>query len=137
MGAVDVLRGRISVDAQLDRSGRLAPSKSAAGPRAMAIPVWLAEELAALMAGPGWTATDPGALLFVPEGGGPLHDGNWRRRTWLPTCEKAAGLSGPIFQDPRSLATTALIAEGVDIKVEMKAVQTRIGHSSPQVTVRV
>jgi integrase len=34
------------------------------------------------------------------------------------------------FHDLRSIATTALIAEGVDVKTA----QSRLGHSSPQVT---
>jgi integrase len=44
---------------------------------------------------------------------------------------KEGGLPGLHFHDLRSNATTALIAEGVDVKTT----QTRIGHASPQVTI--
>jgi integrase len=54
---------------------------------------------------------------------------NWRRRVWLPATE-AAGLAGLHFHDLRSNATTALIAEGVDVKVA----QVRIVHSDPRIT---
>jgi len=54
---------------------------------------------------------------------------NWRRRTWATVSEKAK-LEGLRFHDLRSLAATALVAAGVDVKTA----QTRLGHSSPQVT---
>ncbi len=132
VGAVDVLAARLSVKAQLDRVDGLSQPKSRAGRRTMAVPAWLTEELAALMARRGLTAADPDALLFVSADGSSLHYSNWRRRTWLPAV-KAAGLPGVVFHDLRSLATTALIDAGVD----MKTTQVRMGHSSPQVTLGI
>jgi integrase len=91
--------------------------------------VWLLERLAAVLERRGLTAADGDTLLFVAGGGEPLNYTNWRRRTWLPACEKAK-LPHLRFHDLRSLAATALVAAGVDVKTA----QTRLGHSSPQVT---
>ena len=59
------------------------------------------------------------------------------RHRWIwivsgPACEKAK-LPSLRFHDLRSLATTALVAAGVDVKTA----QTRLGHSSPQVTLGI
>lgn len=132
VGAIDLLRGQLSISAQLGRDGELGPPKSKAGRRTMAVPAWLVEELAALMARRSLTAADAESLVFVSGSGTPLHYTNWRLRTWLPAC-RAAGLPGLRFHDLRSLATTALIAEGVDVKTA----QARLGHSSPQVTLAI
>jgi integrase len=129
VGAVDVLGHRLTVAAQLGRDGTLRPPKSAAGRRTMAVPEWLAEALAAVMVRRGLTAADPGALVFATAEGAPLHYSNWRRRTWVPACSRA-GVVGLHFHGLRSLATTTLIAAGVDVKTT----QHRLGHSSPQVT---
>ena len=98
----------------------------------MAVPAWLVDELAALMARRSLNAANGETLLFTGGSGQPLHYPNWRRRTWVPACE-AAGLPGLRFHDLRSLATTALIAQGVDVKTA----QVRLGHSSPQVTLAI
>lgn len=126
---LDLLAGAITVDRQLARTGELVPPKSNAGIRTLACPQWLVDQLAALLTRRGLTAADGSALVLVGEGGKPLDYTNWRRRTWVPTCERA-GLPGLRFHDLRSLAATALVAAGVD----MKTAQTRLGHSSPQVT---
>ena len=123
VGAVDMLGRRLTVAAQLGRDGELGPPKSAAGRRTLAIPGWLADVLAALMARRGLTAGDGEALLFVTAEGNPLNYTNWRRRVWVPACERA-GLPGLRFHDLRSLAATALIAEGVDVRTAA----TRMGH---------
>ena len=132
VGSVDVLRHRLSVVAQLERSGELGSTKTRSSRRDMAIPKWLSTELSALMARRGLTAANSNSLLFVNEDGGSLDYSNWRRRIWVPACEEA-GLPGLRFHDLRSVATTALIAEGVDVKTA----QTRLGHSSPQVTLGI
>jgi integrase len=129
VGAVDVLGSKLTVRTQLGRDGRLQPPKSSAGTRTMTIPQWLAEDLAAVMARRGLTGADTDELLFVSGEGAPLHYSNWRRRTWSTACA-AAGLDGLRFHDLRSLAATTLIAAGVDVKTT----QTRMGHSSPQMT---
>jgi integrase len=132
VGAVEVVRARLSVVSQLGRDGKLGPPKSSAGRRALAIPEWLADEVAALLARRGLTGADAECLVFVSSTGAPLRYHNWLRRAWQPACQKA-GLPGLRFHDLRSLATTALIAEGVDIKTA----QHRLGHSSPRVTLAI
>jgi integrase len=137
VGAVDTLAGRLAVKAQLDRVDGVSRVKTRAGRRTMSVAGWLVDELAALMARRGLTGADPEALLFVSAQGTPLRYTNWRRRVWLPAVKAAAveapGLAGLVFHDLRSLATTALIDEGVD----PKTAQTRLGHSSPQVTLGI
>jgi len=49
-----------------------------------------------------------------------------------PAC-RAANLPGLRFHDLRSMAATALVAAGEDIKTA----QTRLGHSSPSVTLGI
>jgi integrase len=132
VGAIALPAGVVKVSAQLGRDGRLGPPKSAAGRRSLAVPVWLAEDLAAAIARRGLTGADADALVFVDRAGGPLDYTNWRRRTWA-RATKAAGLPALRFHDLRSMAATALVASGTDIKTAM----TRMGHSSPQVTLGI
>jgi integrase len=126
---LDILGGKLTIDRQLARSGRLEPPKSSASVRTFACPTWLLDELAALLNRRGLTAADSDSLVFVSPDGAPLHYTNWRRRTWVPACEEA-GLAGLRFHDLRSLAATALVASGADIKTA----QTRLGHSSSRMT---
>lgn len=126
---LDMLGGKVAIARQLARNGQLEPPKSAAGVRTFAVPAWLLEDLAALLSRRGLTAADGDALVFVSPDGAPLDYTNWRRRTWLPAC-KAAGLAGLRFHDLRSLAATALVASGADIKTA----ETRLGHSSSRMT---
>ncbi|HET6873471.1 MAG TPA: tyrosine-type recombinase/integrase, partial [Acidimicrobiales bacterium] len=98
----------------------------------LAAPVWLLEDLAALMARRGLTAADSGELLFVNGQGRPLGSSPWRRSTWAPACVRA-GLPGLRFHDLRSNAATALVAAGVDVKTA----QTRLGHANPHTTLAI
>ncbi|HVA73117.1 MAG TPA: site-specific integrase [Acidimicrobiales bacterium] len=132
VGTVVLPAGVVKVTAQLRRDGRLGPPKSTAGRRSLAVPTWLAEDLAAVIARRGLTAADSESLVFVDRDGGPLDYTNWRRRMWARATKKA-GLVGLKFHDLRSMAATALVAQGVDIKTA----QTRLGHSSPQVTLGI
>ena len=91
--------------------------------------MWLADLLAETMARRSLAIINEGELLFVSGAGTPLSYTNWRTRVWLPSCA-AAGVAGLRFHDLRSMAATALIAEGVDVKTT----QVRMGHSSPHVT---
>ena len=75
------------------------------------------------------TVSDTYARLFVSRDGTDLEYSNFRDRNWLPACKKA-DLPKLTFHDLRRLAATALVAEGVDVKTT----QTRLGHSSPQIT---
>ena len=72
---------------------------------------------------------DQNALVFVSSAGASLRYSNWRRRVWMPATV-AAGLAELHFHDLRSNATTALIAEGVDVKIA----QLRIGHNDPRIS---
>ncbi len=125
----DRKRNEVTVEHQLGRDGELVPPKSAASRRTKACPKWLADDLAALINRRRRSDTGPNALLFVTGDNRPLDYTNWRRRVWLPAREKA-GLPDLLFHDLRSMAATALVAAGVDDKTA----QTRLGHSSPQVT---
>jgi len=129
---LDLLGSALTVDRQLARNGELMTPKSNAGTRTLSCPKWLVEELAALLMRRGLTAADQSAFVFVGEGGQHLDYTNWRRRVWVPSCEKAK-LPGLRFHDLRSLAATALVAAGVDVKTA----QTRLGHSSPQMTLGI
>ena len=126
---LDHLLREVTVEFQLGLNGLLVRPKSKAGRRTLAAPAWLMDELALLLARRGLNAADRNALVFVSPTGASLRYSNWRRRVWLPAT-RAAGLEGLLFHDLRSNATTALIAEGVDVKVA----QVRIGHSDPRIT---
>jgi integrase len=128
---IDFGAGTVSVDRQLSRSGTLAPPKSASSTRTLACPKWLMDDLAALVDRRG-VGKSLDELVFVTRDDRPLDYTNWRRRIWLPACAKAKQ-PGLRFHDLRSLATTALVAAGVDVKTA----QTRLGHSSPQVTLGI
>lgn len=132
VGSLDLLRGTVAVSAQLGRDRQLSAPKSAAGRRSLAAPRWLLDDLAALLARRGLTAADADELVFVNDSGGPLNYTAWRRTRWAPACERA-GVPGLRFHDLRSMAATALVAEGVDIKTA----QTRLGHSNPALTLAV
>jgi integrase len=129
---IDFLHGQIEVAHQLGRDRQLAQPKSTAGRRRMAAPTWLLEELSVLLSQRGLTAADRQALVFVNTSGGPLNYSPWRRAQWLPACE-AAGLPGLRFHDLRSLAASAMVAEGVDVKTA----QRRLGHANAALTLQV
>lgn len=112
----------LTVDGQLSRERTIEPTKTASGVRTLALPEWLAIEILEVSRGKR-------ELIFTDSGGDGISYTNWRRRTWLPACEKA-GLSGLRFHDLRAMAATALISSGASIKTT----QARLGHSSPHVT---
>jgi integrase len=128
---IDFDAGTVTVDRQLSRAGTLAPPKSASSTRTLACPKWLMDDLAALIERRG-VAKSSDQFVFVTRDDRPLDYTNWRRRVWGPACEKAKQ-PALRFHDLRSLATTALVAAGVDVKTA----QTRLGHSSPQVTLGI
>jgi integrase len=124
---VDLDGGFVRVAGQLGRDGEHVAPKSAAGLRNLAAPDWLVEMLKAQMAQQG--ITEPDGLLFTAGGRAPLHYPNWLRRVWMP-ARLRAGLPTLKFHDLRSIAATALIASGADLKTA----QSRLGHSSPAMT---
>lgn len=129
---LDLLGGTVSVRQQLGRDGNLGPPKSEAGKRRLAIPTWLVEDLAALLARRGLTGADADTLIFVSSRGKDLRYQNWLRRYWRPACA-AAGSPELHFHDLRSMSATALVTNGVDVKTA----QTRLGHSSPAITLAI
>jgi integrase len=129
---LDLLATTVTVAVQLGRDGRLSAPKSAAGSRTLAAPAWLVDDLAAHLARRGLTAADSEELVFVSPTGSGLRYDNWRHRVWRPACQ-AAGLDALRFHDLRSMAATALVVAGVDVKTA----QTRLGHSTPGLTLRV
>jgi integrase len=110
-----------------------ADPKTKAGRRSsLALPEWLMAMLAEILAAWGVTATTPDALVFVSPDGAPLHYSNWRRRVWLP-ARAAAGFPELNFHDLKHTAGTALLDEGVNIKIA----QARLGHANPRTTLAV
>lgn len=109
-----------------------ADPKSDAGVRTLRMPVSLAEMFARHLVDHGVTGTDPTALVFLAQRGGPLNYSHWRQRVWVPACERA-GLAGLTFHDLRRPNATAMVADGVDLKTA----QTRFGHSDPQLTLAI
>ncbi len=132
VGALDPTRDTISVRSQLDRHGHLVDPKTLASRRTLAAPAWLVADLAALPRRRGVPVTDRTALVFLSRDGAPLSYVNWRVRVWRPVTE-AAGLPGLRFHDLRSVAASALVAAGVDLRTAMH----RLGHTTPAMTLAV
>ncbi|HTT92732.1 MAG TPA: site-specific integrase [Acidimicrobiales bacterium] len=132
MRDIDLVAGTVSVRQQLGRDGRLGPPKTEAGKRRLAIPSWLVDDLAALLARRGVTGAGADALVFLSSRGKDLRYQNWLRRYWQPACV-AAGWPDLHFHDLRSMSATALVTNDVDVKTA----QTRLGHSSPAVTLAI
>ena len=129
---LDLLASTITVDRQLLRDGTLTNPKTGAAYRTVAIPTWLSTELAGVLHRRSLNAENGDAFVFVTSSGAPLHYPNWRRRVWMPACERAE-LTGLVFHDLRSLAATVLVATGTDVKTA----QRRLGHSSAKVTLDI
>ncbi len=72
VASLDLLKGTVSVSAQLGRDGRLAAPKSRAGTRRLSLPGWLVNDLAAVLARRGLTAANPEEFVFVSPEGRPL-----------------------------------------------------------------
>lgn len=128
----DFLHGSIAVTQQLGRDRKLSGPKSLAGRRTLAAPVWLLDEVAALLAARGLTAAEGSALIFTNLSGGPLNYSAWRRTRWSHACS-AAGVPGLRFHDLRSVAASAMVAAGVDVKTA----QRRLGHANVTLTLQV
>lgn len=128
--SLDLLRRRLTVAAtltNLNGSVSLGPPKTKASRRTLALPGFVAEELAAHLARFG---TGPeGVVLSSPKGSW-VRASSWRRRFWHPAVE-ASGVGRPFrFHDLRHTHASWLIEQGA----HAKAIQTRLGHSSIVVT---
>ncbi len=94
----------------------------------IALPADLVSELHRFVAMEG-IANQPDALVFVDGADCPIDYTNWRRRVWLPACQRAE-LTGLQFHDLRRTNATVLAQRGVDPKTS----QGRLGHSDIRLT---
>lgn len=127
---VDLLRRRLEVAEQLVEQGgslTLGPLKTAASRRVVAIPAFVADELAAHAAAFG--PADPDAFVFTAPNGGPVRRSNFRRRVWDPTLARA-GVTPAKFHDLRHFAAAIAVANGA----HPKTLQARLGHASITMT---
>ncbi len=131
-GSLDLVGGTITVKAQLDRHGRLVAPKTQGSVRTLAAPAWLLDDLDRLLQGRHVTGADSGVLVFVNQAGNGLSYTNWRTRVWQPATT-AACLAGLRYHDLRSIAASALVASGVDLRTAMH----RLGHTTPAMTLAV
>ena len=136
VGRVDFLQRTVTVAEALTRDGKghpvLAPPKSAAGGRTLAIPQALADILAEHMTSAGLTVADDHRFLFESSTQAPLRYSNWRRWVLVPAVA-TAGYPGAGFHDLRRASATALVRQGIDVKT----VQARLGHSDPRLTLQL
>jgi integrase len=125
---VDLLRRTITVEQQaqtvVGRGLVTGPPKSAAGARTVAIPDALASILEDHLA--RWTGTEPTALVFTADLGGPVRSQHWSRR--FRAAADAAGAPWLHFHDLRHLAGTLAAATGASTRELM----ARLGHSTPR-----
>lgn len=138
---VDLLRHRVHVVEQLTEvAGKLrtAPPKTSAGRRAVSVPEFLTEFLTEQL-----TDRSTSELVFPSPSGTPMRRSNFRQRIWVPACvatglgeeltDEATGrqsYEGLRCHDLRHTAVALAISEGA----HPKAIQSRMGHSSINVT---
>ena len=125
---VDLLHGTVQVAEVVVEVGgvlHIGPPKTRASRRRVGLPRFVAEELAAHLAGPG----DPEAFVFTAPQGGPLRVHGFRARVWRPAT-RAAGVDGLRIHDLRHTAVALWIAAGAN----PKEVSTRAGHASVSFT---
>jgi len=125
---VDLLRKTITVAEQITEVNSkltVAPVKTKAGERVVALPAFLAAELEGHLQ--RWAEPGPDGLIFPGSEGGPMRRSNFRRRVWAPTL-RAAGLEGLRFHDLRHSAGTMTAVAGATTK----EIMARLGHSSPR-----
>ncbi len=105
----------------------VSPPKSAAGRRSVALPTFVAAELAAHIE----RYPEPGAdgIVFPAPDGGYLRIENFRRRVWNPAT-RAAGVAPLRLHDLRHTCASLAIAAGADVKV----LQRMLGHASATLT---
>jgi len=135
VGGIDFLARTVGIATQLTRGvhGRMvtgAPKWNSR--RTLAAPAELVDLLAIHLHRRGLTGADPDALVFASPDGNGLHYGNWRRRVWLPACAEV-DLPDLQFKMLRTANATAMVALSVDIKT----VQTRVGHRRATTTLEI
>lgn len=128
-GDIDPLRKTLTVKRGIvEVSGRIdvGEPKTNASRRTIALPSWLAEDLAAHL------AKEDTLHVFSSPNGGPLRRGNLRSRVWVPATVRA-GLEGVPFDSSRHTHAALLIAA----RVHVKTIQARLGHASITTTMNV
>jgi integrase len=103
----------------------IGPPKTRASRRTVGLPRFVADELAAHLAGPG----DPEHFVFTAPQGGALRVTAFRARVWRLAI-RAAGLDGLRIHDLRHTAVALWIAAGAN----PKEVAARAGHASVSFT---
>ena len=104
--------------------------KTLAGDRAIPVPAWLFDDLAAMLAARG--TIDRDGFLFVSRYGNPVNRDHFREKVIRPAL-RAAGLPESIrTYDLRHSHASLLI----DLGASPLAVAQRMGHSDPAVTLR-
>jgi integrase len=133
VGRIDFLKRTVSVVETIAEVGgklHVAPVKTKASRRTLAVPPFLVEMLAKHLADTGRTSERE--LVFQCSDGGALRATNFRRRIWAPAV-RAAGLDGLTFHGLRHTAVGFMIALGYQGPV----VQKRMGHASIRTTMDV
>jgi len=123
---VDWLRGRVEVVDVMTRQGLRQWPKSRKSHRVVPVPQSILEGMSALMVG-----RDRADLVFTAPHGGPVSDGNFRKRVWYPAVAAAGVRKFP----PRIMRHTAaswLVQAGVPLY----DVQALLGHESFTTTQR-
>jgi integrase len=129
---VDLLHQTVTVVEQRhdlpDGSFLLAPPKTAAGRRVIALPGPLAVELEEHLS--RYVRPEPEAWLFTGQKGGPLRVHVWQ--TQWERARRTVGLDHLHFHDLRHVANTMAAASGASTKELMY----RMGHASPAAALR-
>jgi integrase len=78
------------------------------------------------------TAANANSLVFANLSGGPMNYSAWRRTRWAQ-ARAVAGVPGLRFHDLRSVAASAILAAGVDVKTA----QRRLGLANVTLMLQV
>jgi integrase len=105
-------------------------TKSKAGTRTLAVPLFLMEMLSAHLAARG--RPGPDELVFVTRRGRPLRASNFRTKVWSRAV-RASGLEGLTFRDLRHVATSFM----VQAKEHPRVIQHRLGHSTSRLSMEL
>ncbi|MDQ3640921.1 MAG: tyrosine-type recombinase/integrase [Actinomycetota bacterium] len=129
---LDLLHLTVDVRAQRQESSRgealIGPPKTIAGRRTLALPTELVPALEDHLA--RWVSAEPGALVFVGEGGGALRAGVWQRE-W-DRARQSLDLAHLHLHDLRHVAGTLAAATGAGTKEIMR----RLGHATQEAALR-
>jgi integrase len=122
---IDWMRRTLTVDRQL-AGAKFAPPKSEGSRRTIPLPDLVLEALSQHLA-----SYPSDGLIFTNTEGGPVRQNGFATR--LRAAAKRAGLEGMTFRDLRHHYASLLIHGGESVK----AVQSRLGHSSASITLDV